>query len=142
MPQSTKAADRAFYDATGGQAKSFAESVAAQKAATINAYVELRNGSAIFVIDLEIDPNTYPFQVVSGTIKSGICGAPWAVTGGQLGDQLLLNATRKGQGSCASTITVVGEQQDPLSWRGTYGFDGTASSFRHTTIFHAWSLSP
>ncbi|MEW9551915.1 hypothetical protein [Nonomuraea sp. NPDC050783] len=55
---------------------------------------------------------------------------------------IAVDATRKGQGGCADAVTVVGEQQDPLSWRGTYGFDGTASSFRHTTIFHTWSLSP
>ncbi|MFG1945805.1 hypothetical protein [Nonomuraea sp. NPDC048826] len=142
MPQSTKAADRGLYDASGGSVSSFAESLATPKAATTNAYVELHNGAVTFMIDLELDTNTYPFQVRSGTIKSGICGAPWAVTSGHLGEQIRLDATRKGQGNCANTIIIVGERQDPMSWRGTYGFNGGASSFRHTTIFHAWSLSP
>ncbi|GIH74714.1 hypothetical protein [Planobispora longispora] len=142
MAKKTESSEYVLYDASGSQVESFADSVAAPKAATMNAYVELRNGMVSFIIDLEVDPNTYPFQIVGGTIKSGICGAPWNVTGGRFGNDLYLEAVRKGQGSCAGSIIIVGERQDPDSWRGTYGFDGTSASFRHTTIFHRWSLSP
>jgi hypothetical protein len=70
------------------------------------------------------------------TIVSGICGAPWDITGGRLGDDIRIDAKRTGSGSCASTIAVVGEFQHPATYRGTYGFDGSATTFRHSTIYH------
>ncbi|HET9657947.1 MAG TPA: hypothetical protein VFP72_21525 [Kineosporiaceae bacterium] len=102
------------------------------------ATVELRNGVVSFVIELTLDPNTYPFMITGGTIVSGICGAPWNVTTGYLGATMLIEATRHGQGNCANKITVVGEQISPPAWRGTYGFDGQSSTFRHTTLFRTW----
>lgn len=59
----------------------------------------------------------------------------WDITGGSIGDQLRLDAERAGQGSRASTITVVGQFQNPPSYRGTYGFEGSPSSVNHTTLY-------
>ncbi len=115
---------------------------AAPQAGAATACLELRNGVVSFIIEVNVDPNTYPFVISGGTIKSGICGAPWNVTGGFLGTNLRVDATRQGTGSCANTIIVVGEQQFPPSWRGTYGFDGQSSSFKHSTLFHGWDPCP
>lgn len=127
-----------YVDPSGATVDSREAATAAPQAGQANATVELRNGVVSFVIELTVDPNTYPFTITGGTIVSGICGAPWAVTTGYLGTTMLIEATRQGQGSCASKITVVGEQVDPPAWRGTYGFDGQSSTFRHTTLFRQW----
>lgn len=37
--------------------------------------------------------------------------------------------------SCANTITVVGEYQNPPVYGGTYGFEDATSSFKHTTRY-------
>lgn len=132
-----------FYDAAGGEVKDRAAMLAAApEAATDTACLELRNGSVSFVIEVTYDPNTYPFSISGGSIKTGICGAPWEVTGGSMGANLRIDATRQGPGSCANTITVVGEFQGPPSWRGTYGFDGQSAMFRHTTLFQGWGVCP
>ncbi|GAB2791938.1 hypothetical protein [Streptomyces daliensis] len=96
----------------------------------------LHNGAVTFAIEVTYNPNTYPHVVTGGRITCGICGAPWEITGGSIGQQLRLDAKRTGgQGSCADTLVIVGEYQNPPAYRGTYGFDGAASSFRHTTRF-------
>ena len=128
-----------LFDAGGSQVERYDQVVAAQQASVQNGVVELRNGSVSFVVELQVDPNTYPFRIVGGTIVSGICGAPWTVTGGYLGADLRLDAEREGPGGCANSLTVVGEQQFPSSWRGTYGFDGASSSFTHTSMFRGWT---
>ncbi|MFG3255546.1 hypothetical protein [Streptomyces sp. NPDC048172] len=97
--------------------------------------LELHNGAVTFAIEVKYNPNTYPHVVTGGQITSGICGAPWDITGGLIGQQIRLDAKRAGQGSCASTLTIVGEYQNPPAYRGTYGFDGATSSFKHTTKF-------
>lgn len=129
-------------NAEGAEVSTFELAAAAPQTGVSTACLELRNGVVSFVIEVNVDPNTYPFVVSGGTIKSGICGAPWNVTGGFLGTNLRLDATRQGSGSCANTIIIVGEWQDPSSWRGTYGFDGQSSSFKHTTLFRSWSACP
>ena len=108
---------RRLFNPTGGEVESHAEAVATPQAGTQIARLELRNGSVSFTIEAQVDPNTYPFKITGGTITSGICGAPWNITGGHLGQDMRLDATRAGSGSCANTITVVGEQQGPPSWR-------------------------
>ncbi|MFI1399727.1 hypothetical protein [Streptomyces sp. NPDC020681] len=105
------------------------------EALTTKATLELHNGQVTFAIEVQYNPNTYPHVVTGGQITSGICGAPWDITGGTIGDQLRLDAKRAGQGSCASTITIVGEYQNPPAYRGTYGFEGATSSFKHTTRY-------
>lgn len=138
----TAATSQRFLDATAAEVKTQEAAAAAPQAGSATACLELRNGVVSFIIEVNVDPNTYPFVISGGTIKSGICGAPWNVTGGFLGTNLRVNATRQGTGSCANTIIVVGEQQFPPSWRGTYGFDGQSSSFKHSTLFHGWSPCP
>jgi hypothetical protein len=116
---------------------------AAAPAATTTACLELRNGAGVdWTIQVTVNPNTYPFLVTSGTIKGTICGSPWTVTGGSLDNALRIDARRAGPGSCASTVTIVGQFQNPSSWRGTYGFDGSSTSFTHTTLFKGWSACP
>jgi len=132
-----------YVDATGRSQKSLDDvNGASPQAVTNTACLELINGIVSFVIDVTFDPITYPFAISGGTIKSGICGAPWAVTSGIMGASLRIDATRQGTGSCANTIIIVGELQGPPSWRGTYGFDGSASAFKHTTLFRAWESCP
>jgi hypothetical protein len=128
-------AQRTYYDANGAQAESREQAFAVPEAVSTTVRLTLHNTAVTFEIEAEINPNTYPFTLTGGQITSGICGAPWKITGGFFGDDLILQATREGQGSCATTITVVGEYVRPGAYRGTYGFDGTSSSFRHTTFY-------
>jgi hypothetical protein len=53
-----------------------------------------------------------------------------------MGETIRLDVRRAGSGSCADTIASVGEYQDPPAYRGTYGFNGATSSFKHTTVHH------
>jgi hypothetical protein len=127
-----------LYDAGGAVTKKREDAFAAPQAATHAVCLELDNGGVNFMMEVTVDPNSYPFVVTGGQITSGICGAPWDITGGFLGDGMRIDAKRAGSGSCANTIIVVGEAQMPPSWRGTYGFNGASSSFRHTTLFRGW----
>jgi len=124
-----------YLNPQGAEVKTREEALVQPEAASSTAALELHNGAVTFVMEVQYTPNTYPFVVTGGTIRSGICGAPWQITGGFLGETMRLDAQRQGTGSCANTITVVGEYQNPPSWRGTYGFDGAASSFKHTTLY-------
>lgn len=131
-----------FFDAFGNPANSLDAVGAAPQATTQQACLELHNGPVTFVVEVDFTPNTYPYVITGGTVKSGVCGAPWTVTGGVMGSDLRLTARRTGTGNCADTLTVVGEYQNPPSWRGTYGFNGAASSFRHTTLFRGFDSCP
>ncbi|MFD9910649.1 hypothetical protein [Streptomyces sp. NPDC059063] len=138
-----KAATRAehrFFNPQGAEVKTRDEAFAAPmdvsaEAVSAQCALTLHNGQVTFAIEVKYNPNTYPHVVTGGQITSGICGAPWDLTGGHLGDTLRLDAKRAGQGSCASTITIVGEYQNPPAYRGTYGFDGATSSFKHVTRY-------
>ncbi|GAA2081729.1 hypothetical protein GCM10009801_40940 [Streptomyces albiaxialis] len=129
-----------YINPQGAEVKTRDEAFASAMEATPEALetsskLELHNGTVTFAIEVKYNPNTYPHVVTGGQITSGICGAPWDITGGLIGQQIRLDAKRTGQGSCANTLTIVGEYQNPPAYRGTYGFDGAASSFRHTTKF-------
>jgi hypothetical protein len=125
-----------FVDPSGKEVSSREEALATPEAVAVTANLDLNNGSVTFEMEVQYDPNTYPHVITGGQITSGICGAPWDITGGFLGDSMRLDAKRAGSGSCASTITIVGEYQNPPAYRGTYGFDGATSWFKHTTRFH------
>ena len=127
---------RTYIDPGGSRVESREQAFAVPMAVSTTTRLTLHNASVTFEIEAEIDPNTYPFSLKGGRITSGICGAPWDITGGFLGDDLRLEASREGEGSCADTIIVVGEFVRPGAYRGSYGFDGTSSSFRHTTLYH------
>ncbi|NUL34268.1 hypothetical protein HRW09_33185 [Streptomyces lunaelactis] len=129
-----------YLNAQGAEVKTRDEAFAqplevSAEALQASAKLELHNGQVTFAIEVKYNPNTYPHVVTGGQITSGICGAPWDITGGSIGDQLRLDAKRSGQGSCANTITIVGEYQTPPAYRGTYGFEGATSSFKHTTRY-------
>lgn len=126
---------RGYHDAAGSLVETWKEAFAAPRATTTGIRLTLHNGGVTFEIEAEINPNTYPFLLTGGEITSGICGAPWSITGGHVGEDLRLDAKRAGGGSCADTITVVGEYVHPGAYRGTYGFNGTSASFRHTTVY-------
>ncbi|MEU6066378.1 hypothetical protein ABZ864_18340 [Streptomyces sp. NPDC047082] len=130
-----------FHNAQGAEVKTRDEAFAARQevsteALSTSARLELHNGAVTFAMEVTYDPNSHPYVVLGGRITSGICGAPWDITGGFIGDTIRLDAKRAGQGSCADTITIVGEYQNPPAYRGTYGFNGSTSSFRHTTVYH------
>ncbi|QEV17463.1 hypothetical protein [Streptomyces alboniger] len=134
-------AEHRFHNPQGAEVKTRDEAFAAPaagvsaEAVAADARLTLHNGSVTFAIEVKYNPNTYPHVVTGGRIASGICGAPWEITGGSLGDALRLDARRVGQGACADRITIVGEYQNPPAYRGTYGFDGASSSFKHTTRY-------
>lgn len=133
-------AEHHFYNPQGAQVKTRDEAFAAPMDVTAEAVsteckLTLHNGQVTFALTVKYNPNTYPYVVTGGQITSGICGAPWNITGGFFGPTIRLDAKRAGQGSCADTITVVGEFQSPAGYRGTYGFNGATSSFKHTTLY-------
>jgi hypothetical protein len=136
-----RGAEHHFFNPQGAEVKTRDEAFAlptqdvSAEALQTRCKLELHNGAVTFGIEVKYNPNTYPHVVTGGQITSGICGAPWDVTGGVIGEQIRLDAKRAGQGGCASTITIVGEYQNPPAYRGTYGFDGASSSFKHTTRY-------
>ncbi|MGP3950549.1 hypothetical protein [Streptomyces sp. 7N604] len=129
-----------YLNAQGAEVKTRDEAFAtplgaSPEAVSAECALTLHNGAVTFALKVRYNPNSYPHVVTGGEITSGICGAPWNITGGFLGEQIRIDAKRAGQGSCANTITIVGEFQNPPAYRGTYGFDGAASSFMHTTRY-------
>ncbi|MET9292996.1 hypothetical protein [Streptomyces sp. NPDC003077] len=133
--------EHAFVNAQGSEVKTRDEAFAVQRdvsaeALQVTSKMRLHNGAVTFDMEVNYNPNTYPHVITGGRITSGICGAPWDITGGSIGTSLRLDARRPGgPGNCASTITIIGQFQVPLSYRGTYGFNGQTSSFNHTTQF-------
>jgi hypothetical protein len=130
-----------FHNAQGAEVKTRDEAFALQQrdvsaeAVSTSAKLELHNGAVTFSMEVKYNPNTYPYVVLGGQITGSICGAPWNITGGFMGETIRLDAKRAGSGSCADTITIVGEYQNPPAYRGTYGFNGATSSFKHTTVY-------
>ena len=125
------------YDPTG---KSIAAHEAAEflaRSASATACLTLYNGPSVkWQITVTFNPNTYPFVITGGSIKGTICGSPkGVVTGGSMGPNLLIHGNLEGGASCASTVTIVGHYQDPSSYAGTYGFDGSSTNFSHTTLY-------
>jgi hypothetical protein len=132
------------FDAQGAPVADYAAQAEAVKAAVVGqatACFELHNGaSVVWEIQVTLNPNTYPFHVLGGTIRGTICGSPaWTVTSGSFGTTLALEAFRTGPGACASRVDIVGNFQTPSSYAGTYGFDGSRTSFPHTTLFKGWN---
>lgn len=130
-------------DADGKSVKSFAvanERLLALAPATTKVCLQLRNGSGVdWKIELTVSLDVYPYPIVGGKISGTICDSPnWKVTGGSLGGGLQINGQHTGSGSCAGSVIIVGNFQNPSSYRGTYGFNGSSSSFKHTTLFLNW----
>lgn len=110
-----------------------------------SACLELHNGPGVtWNITVTFDPNSIPFTITGGSIKGTICGSPnWRVTGGFLRPTLRITAQQTPPvGGCAGTVTIVGNFQDPPSYKGTYGFNGSSTSFNHTTLFLGYSPFP
>jgi hypothetical protein len=138
MTQTTEITEN-VYDASGGPTEDLVQAQdATTQAVKVTSCLVLHNGAATFTMNVDVDVNANPPQVRGGQITSGICGAPWAITGGTMGANLVLTARRQGSGQCATTITIVGNFANPPRWVGTYGFDGNSTAFRHTTVFNGW----
>jgi hypothetical protein len=143
----TAAADQVkFFDSRGGVAATRQEAIAAvaAAAATRRAYFELHSvgGGAIFEIEVLFNPTSYPFVITGGTIKGNICNSPtWVVTGGSIGPSVRIDGSNVCPGpNCASSISIVGKCQCTPSYVGTYGFDGSSTSFKHSTLFLGYDL--
>lgn len=144
-PQRKAAAQRPQYDAQGKKLEpGDAVPKAAFKGAATTACLQLHNGSGVtWNITVTFDPNTYPFNITGGSIKGTICNSPnWKVTGGSMGPTLTIKATQPAAGGCATSVTIVGNFQNPPSYRGTYGFNGASTTFKHTTLFLGYSPFP
>jgi len=156
MTDQLEVAARTFFDASGTKVKDQATHQAALLAAvrTATACLELHAGPTVFQIQLVVNPNTYPFLVLAGSIGGDICthpGTGWQVTGGSFGPNLVIAATRGplsnapanaasliGDRGCGRSIGIVGFFQAPDSYAGTYGFEGLNNEFSHTTLFKGW----
>jgi hypothetical protein len=126
------------FSAQGERISEAEAKAAAPVTPNARACLELHNGPSVtWNIDVTFNANTYPYAITGGTIKGTICGSPnWVVTGGSMGSNLIINAKRTGgASSCANTVSIVGSFRNPPSYAGTYGFDGSSTSFPHTTLY-------
>jgi hypothetical protein len=150
------AATPAFFDAYGRRVKDHAAHQAARisaAAGTATACLELHAAGVVFKIEVKVNPSSYPFLILGGSIRGDICndlGTQWEVTGGSLGSNLIVHAQRLplpvapstaalAASSCATSISVIGNFHTPSSYAGTYGFGGSSSDFSHTTLFKGWN---
>jgi hypothetical protein len=155
-----------FFDAAGKVVKDHAAFQAARVVhpgiLTATACLELhgigQGGAVIFNIQVTVDPNTYPFLILEGSIGGDICQVPltqWVITGGSFGPQLFIDAKRLplvldptaigpigGDEGCAKTMRIIGTFQAPDSYAGTYGTEGSSFDFSHTTLFKGWHSCP
>lgn len=128
-----------FHNAQGAEVKTRDEAFAPRaevspEAVAATARLELHNGATVtWELEVRYNPNTYPYVVTGGQITGTISGPPWNITGGFMGESVRLDATRHDN---TATVTIVGEFQNPPAYRGTYGFNGATSSFKHTTVYH------
>ena len=95
------------------------------------ACLQLHLGSTVFNFNMTINADVYPYPITGGSITGSICQAPWTVTGGSLGNGLVIHGQRTPVSGCATTIAVVGNYNNPSSYLGTYGFDGSSTMFDH-----------
>jgi hypothetical protein len=107
----------------------------APTASPATACLQLHLGSTVFNFNVNINADVYPYPITGGTITGNICQAPWQVTAGSLGNALTIHGQRTPVAGCASTISVVGNFDNPSSYIGTYGFNGSSTSFSHHTLF-------
>lgn len=126
-----------FVDPAGAVSpKAPALTKAAPAGSPAKACLQLHLGATVFNFALDINADTYPYPITGGTITGGICGAPWHVTGGSLGNALTINgAINTPVPNCSSTIAVVGNANVPSGYAGTYGFNGSSTMFSHHTLF-------
>lgn len=107
----------------------------ATSASPATACLQLHLGSTVFNFNVNINADVYPYPITGGTITGSICQAPWTVTGGSLGNALTIKGQRTPVSGCATSISVVGNFNNPSSYIGTYGFDGSSTMFDHHTLF-------
>ena len=137
--RSAASVEHRFHNAQGAEVKTRDEAFAGQQevspeAVSTTARLELHNGATVtWELEVKYNPNTHPYVVLGGQITGTIAGPPWNITGGFIGDTIRLDAKRH---DGTATVTIVGEYQNPPAYRGTYGFNGATSSFKHTTVYH------
>jgi hypothetical protein len=122
-------------DTNGGLGGTGAAPLAAAPPAPTRACLQLHIDSTIFNFNVTINPNVYPYAITGGTITGSICQAPWTVTGGSLSNSLRVNGQHPPSPNCSTTIAVVGNFENPSSYIGTYGFNGSSTQFNHHTLF-------
>src|ERR1700739_5175565 len=129
--------DNKKHDATGRVITAEEALKLTSTTARASACLTLYNGPGVkWRINVTFNPNTYPFLITGGSINGTICGSPkGVVTGGIRGPTLLINGNLNGGASCATTVTIVGNYQNPSSYAGTYGFDGSSTEFSHTRLY-------
>lgn len=123
---------KAKPDSTGA----IGEHVAAAAAASgpVHACLELHNTTAVFPINVTINPDTYPYTITGGVFGGNLCDAAnWTITGTSIGSALTIKGTYHGTQSCATSITISGNVNQPPSYIGTYTFPGV--TFNHHTLF-------
>jgi hypothetical protein len=99
----------------------------------VHACLQLHNGGSIFNFNVVINPNVTGFPITSGKITGTLCQAgQWNVTGGHLGPNLAITATRAQGNSCATSLAVSGNFASPSSYTGTYGFPAPQGFQQHT----------
>lgn len=138
-PRTAASVEHRFHNAQGAEVKTRDEAFAGQQevspeAVSATAKLELHNGATVtWELEVKYNPNTHPYVVLGGQITGTIASPPWNITGGFIGDTIRLDAK---QHNGTTTVTIVGEYQNPPAYRGTYGFNGATSSFKHTTVYH------
>jgi hypothetical protein len=122
-------------DTNGSIGGSGVAPLALPAAPATKACLQLHLGGTVFDFNVTINPDVYPYTITGGTITGSICSPPWTVTGGSLGTALRINGQRAPVAGCSTTIAVVGNFDNPSSYIGTYGFNGSSTSFNHHTLF-------
>jgi hypothetical protein len=112
-----------------------APTFAAPAVSPAKACLQLHLGSTVFNFNVNINADVYPYPITGGTITGSICQAPWTVTGGSLGNSLTIHGQRAPVTACSTSISVVGNFDNPSSYIGTYGFNGSSTMFSHHTLF-------
>jgi hypothetical protein len=99
----------------------------------VHACLQLYNGNMVFNFNVVINPNVTGFPITGGKITGTLCQASqWNVTGGHLGPNLAITATRAAGNSCATQLAVAGNFANPSSYTGTYGFPAPQGFQQHT----------
>jgi hypothetical protein len=125
----------ALPDTNGSTSTGGVAPLAAVGASPSTACLQLHLGATVFNFNLNINADVYPYAITGGSITGSICQAPWTVTGGSLSNNLAIQGQHAPVTGCSTTISVMGTFDNPSSWIGTYGFNGSSTMFSHHTLF-------
>jgi hypothetical protein len=123
---------------------------------------ELRAESFTLDIQVTVDLNSYPYNVLNGFLRGNICtdaGKQWIVISGAFSEFFLgmvavqqplpsppiaIELATKSPGECYQQLAIYGTKyQTPDSWPGTYAFGAGFPSYTYqTTLFKGWQPLP